>query len=68
MVRALALETRAREAGDVPVGAVVADAAGRVIRDVDATVPTPAWMAERLRRSGVRPTPMAICRTAPCRP
>ena len=29
--------------------------AGRVIRDVDATVPTPAWMAERLRRSGVRP-------------
>ena len=31
MVRALALATRAREAGDVPVGAVVADAAGRVI-------------------------------------
>ncbi|GAB3506730.1 phenylalanine--tRNA ligase subunit beta [Pseudoxanthomonas daejeonensis] len=29
--------------------------AGRVVREVDATVPTPAWMAERLRRSGVRP-------------
>jgi len=28
---------------------------GRVIEGVDATVATPAWMAERLRRSGVRP-------------
>jgi phenylalanyl-tRNA synthetase beta chain len=28
---------------------------GRVIDGVDATAPTPAWMAERLRRSGVRP-------------
>ncbi len=28
---------------------------GRVIDDVDANVPTPLWMAERLRRSGVRP-------------
>jgi phenylalanyl-tRNA synthetase beta chain len=28
---------------------------GRVIDGVDAKVPTPAWMAERLRRSGVRP-------------
>ena len=28
---------------------------GRVIDDVDAKVPTPLWMAERLRRSGVRP-------------
>ncbi len=29
--------------------------AGRVIDNVDATVATPVWMAERLRRSGVRP-------------
>ncbi len=28
---------------------------GRVIDGVDATVATPLWMAERLRRSGVRP-------------
>lgn len=29
--------------------------AGRVIENVDANVVTPVWMAERLRRSGVRP-------------
>jgi phenylalanyl-tRNA synthetase beta chain len=29
--------------------------AGRVIDNVDATVQTPVWMAERLRRSGLRP-------------
>jgi len=29
--------------------------AGRVIGNVDATAPTPVWMAERLRRAGVRP-------------
>ncbi len=29
--------------------------AGRVIEDVDASVATPVWMAERLRRAGVRP-------------
>jgi phenylalanyl-tRNA synthetase beta chain len=28
---------------------------GRIIEHVDAMRPTPAWMAERLRRSGVRP-------------
>ena len=28
---------------------------GRVLEGVDATVATPVWMAERLRRSGVRP-------------
>ncbi|NYZ62711.1 phenylalanine--tRNA ligase subunit beta [Luteimonas deserti] len=28
---------------------------GRVIEGVDATRPTPVWMAERLRRSGIRP-------------
>jgi phenylalanyl-tRNA synthetase beta chain len=29
--------------------------AGRVIRNVDAAAPTPAWMRERLERSGQRP-------------
>ena len=28
--------------------------AGRVIRDVDVSAPTPLWMVERLRRSGIR--------------
>ncbi|HET8819355.1 MAG TPA: phenylalanine--tRNA ligase subunit beta, partial [Xanthomonadaceae bacterium] len=28
---------------------------GRVVEGVDPTRPTPAWMAERLRRSGIRP-------------
>ncbi|TCV94893.1 phenylalanyl-tRNA synthetase beta subunit [Luteibacter rhizovicinus] len=28
---------------------------GRIIEGLDATAPTPFWMAERLRRSGVRP-------------
>ena len=28
---------------------------GRVIEGIDPSVPTPVWMAERLRRSGVRP-------------
>jgi phenylalanyl-tRNA synthetase beta chain len=34
--------------------------AGRVIEGVDATRPTPAWMAERLRRSGVRPVSLLV--------
>ena len=33
---------------------------GRVIEGVDASVPTPAWMAERLRRSGVRPVSFLV--------
>ncbi|QNK00421.1 phenylalanine--tRNA ligase subunit beta [Dyella telluris] len=36
-------------------GARVPRFAGRVIDNVDATVATPVWMAERLRRSGLRP-------------
>ena len=28
--------------------------AGRVFRDIDVTAPTPLWMVERLRRSGIR--------------
>jgi len=36
-------------------GARVPRFVGRVIEGVDATVPSPVWMVERLRRSGVRP-------------
>ena len=32
----------------------------RVIEGVDAAVPTPLWMAERLRRSGVRPLSLVV--------
>ncbi len=33
---------------------------GRVLHDVDATKPTPLWMAEMLRRSGVRPVSLLV--------
>jgi phenylalanyl-tRNA synthetase beta chain len=34
--------------------------AGRVIEGIDAQAPTPAWMAARLRRSGVRPVSFLV--------
>ncbi len=33
---------------------------GRVIEGIDAAAPTPSWMAERLRRSGVRPLSLLV--------
>jgi phenylalanyl-tRNA synthetase beta chain len=33
---------------------------GRVIEGIDAAAPTPWWMAERLRRSGVRPVSLLV--------
>lgn len=33
---------------------------GRVIEGIDATAKTPIWMAERLRRSGVRPVSLLV--------
>ena len=40
---------------ELDAGAKVPRFVGRVIEGVDAKTPTPVWMAERLRRSGVRP-------------
>ena len=40
---------------ELQAGAKVPRFVGRVIEGVNATVATPIWMAERLRRSGVRP-------------
>jgi len=33
---------------------------GRVIQGIDALAPTPTWLAERLRRSGVRPVSLMV--------
>lgn len=33
---------------------------GRVIENLNAAAPTPAWMAERLRRSGIRPISLLV--------
>lgn len=52
-------ETPARIHDTVPLHVSAADACplylGRVVRGIDAQVPTPRWMAERLERSGIRP-------------
>lgn len=40
---------------ELAAGADVPRFAGRVIEGVDARAPTPRWMEQRLRRSGVRP-------------
>ena len=45
---------------DLNAGADAPRFVGRVIDGVDASVATPAWMAERLRRSGVRPVSFLV--------
>ena len=45
---------------ELDAGAGAPRFAGRVIEGVDAKVSTPAWMAERLRRSGVRPVSFLV--------
>lgn len=50
----------ARLAVTLDAGADAPRYLGRVIEGVDARVPTPPWMAERLRRSGVRPVSFLV--------
>ncbi|SDY08088.1 phenylalanine--tRNA ligase subunit beta [Lysobacter enzymogenes] len=45
---------------ELDAGADVPRYCGRVVEGVDATAPTPVWMAERLRRSGVRPVSFLV--------
>lgn len=45
---------------ELDAGADVPRYCGRVIEGLDATTPTPVWMAERLRRSGVRPVSLLV--------
>jgi phenylalanyl-tRNA synthetase beta chain len=45
---------------ELHAGAEAPRYAGRVIEGVDATRPTPVWMAERLRRSGIRPISLLV--------
>ncbi|WP_369937778.1 phenylalanine--tRNA ligase subunit beta [Xanthomonas tesorieronis] len=48
------LEVRLQAGGDAP------RYCGRVVEDLDPTAKTPLWMAERLRRSGVRPVSLLV--------
>ena len=45
---------------DLQAGAKVPRFVGRVIEGVDAATQTPVWMAERLRRSGIRPISLLV--------
>ncbi|MBB4125287.1 phenylalanyl-tRNA synthetase beta chain [Xanthomonas translucens] len=48
------LDVRLQAGGDAP------RYCGRVVEDLDPTAKTPLWMAERLRRSGVRPVSLLV--------
>ena len=50
----------ARLAVELSAGADAPRYLGRVIEGVDATRPTPVWMAERLRRGGIRPVSFLV--------
>jgi phenylalanyl-tRNA synthetase beta chain len=45
---------------ELRAGAAAPRYCGRVIEGVDAAAPTPLWMAERLRRSGIRPISLLV--------
>ena len=50
----------ARLAIELDAGSDAPRYCGRVVEGVDASAPTPLWMAERLRRSGVRPVSLLV--------
>ncbi|MCD9029387.1 phenylalanine--tRNA ligase subunit beta [Luteimonas sp. BDR2-5] len=56
----VAAQSDARLAVTLDAGADAPRYLGRVIEGVDASRPTPLWMAERLRRSGIRPVSFLV--------
>ncbi|TAK37888.1 MAG: phenylalanine--tRNA ligase subunit beta [Lysobacteraceae bacterium] len=52
--------SEARMAIDLAAGADAPRYVGRIIDGVDAARPTPVWMAERLRRGGIRPVSLLV--------
>ncbi|MBS0457976.1 MAG: phenylalanine--tRNA ligase subunit beta [Proteobacteria bacterium] len=57
---AVAAGSGATMAVELDAGADAPRFCGRVIQGIDASVPTPRWMADRLRRSGVRPISLLV--------
>ena len=56
----VAAQSDARLAVELDAGSDAPRYCGRVIENLDAAAPTPVWMAERLRRSGVRPVSLLV--------
>ncbi|MFC5577543.1 phenylalanine--tRNA ligase subunit beta [Lysobacter niabensis] len=56
----VAAQTSATLAVELNAGAEAPRYVGRVIEGLNAAAPTPAWMAERLRRSGIRPISLLV--------
>ena len=59
-VAAIAAASARELAVELHAGADAPRYCGRVVEGVDATARTPVWMAERLRRSGVRPLSLLV--------
>ncbi|SDD94324.1 phenylalanine--tRNA ligase subunit beta [Aquimonas voraii] len=59
-VPAAAVESADALSVELNAGAAAPRYCGRVIEGVDASAPTPLWMAERLRRSGIRPISLLV--------
>jgi phenylalanyl-tRNA synthetase beta chain len=56
----VAPQNNATLAVELNAGADAPRYVGRVIESLNAAAPTPAWMAERLRRSGIRPISLLV--------